>query len=111
MLPKKWRFTTRGFDFVFRKGQKIRTQSFMFRVSRDRFGRGKFGVVVSKKHVKLATRRNRLRRQIYEIWRTRFAAKFGGQNVICHYFGETGADVSRDFAAAVQSQLERKNRF
>lgn len=44
-------------------------------------------VVISKKTEKLATKRNRFRRQVYEIFRKQVLGRISGGNIICLYKG------------------------
>lgn len=70
MLTKKQRFTVSEFEKFFRDKKKTRilmppvTWFIKYRVSQT-----KVAVVVSKKNIKSAVQRNRLKRQLYEIIR------------------------------------------
>ncbi len=70
MLAQKYRFHSRGgVRYVFQKGKTIRTPvlSLVFTPNTRHFRR--FGVVVSKKVLKHAVGRNRIRRRVYEAIR------------------------------------------
>ncbi len=73
MLSKKYRFHSRGgVRFVYQKGKTIRkpTMSLVFLKNERHFTR--IAVVVSKKVVKSAVKRNRIRRRVYEALRINF---------------------------------------
>lgn len=70
MLSKKYRFHSRGgVRYVYQKGKTIRNpkMSLVFVKNERKFTR--FAVVVSKKVVKSAVVRNRIRRRVYEVLR------------------------------------------
>ena len=71
MLEQKYRFHGHGsLRFVYRQGDAIRSSlKTMKYTSNPRRKRSRFAVVISKKVIKSAVRRNRLRRRIYEIVR------------------------------------------
>ncbi len=88
MIAKISRFTTRLFNRVFRKSQKIHIDGFTFSVSPVWKGwNPRFAVVVGKKVSKKAVVRNRLRRQIYEIFRENLVGKIVDKNIIFIYKG------------------------
>ena len=73
MLNKKYRFHSRGgVRYVYQKGKTVRTNkmSLIF-VDNDR-GFTRVAVVVSKKVIKSAVGRNRIRRRVYEAIRKNF---------------------------------------
>jgi ribonuclease P protein component len=65
MLPKKQRLTSAEVTSVASAGKVIRTESFF--VKYLPFSRFACSVVVSKKTVRLAVNRNKLRRQVYAV--------------------------------------------
>ena len=71
-FPKKKRLTHREFDEVFKNGTRIHSPLLTFISSAGLATdlEGKYAVVVSKKMVKSAVNRNRLRRQAYGALRT-----------------------------------------
>ena len=88
MIAKLHRFTTALFDRVFRKSKRIHINGFTFSVSPVWKGRNpRFAVVVGKKVSKKAVVRNRLRRQLYEIFRGNLVGKIMDKNVIFIYKG------------------------
>lgn len=96
MLPKERRFTTELFDRCFKKSKKVNVGPLLFLVSESRRPWSRFSVVVGKKYSKLAVKRNRLRRQMYEIMRRTLLLKTEGKNVICLYKGDKNEQNSGD---------------
>lgn len=85
MLARKFRFTTRLFDRVFRRSKRVSVDGWNFLVSPAR-GVPRFAVVVGKKISKLAVERNKIRRQIYPIFEEKLKDKVD-KNVIFLYNG------------------------
>lgn len=74
MLSQKYRFHSRGgVRYVFQKGKTIRTPVFSLVFMHNSRGYRRFAVVVSKKVLKTAVGRNRIRRRVYEALRLEFA--------------------------------------
>ncbi len=70
MLAQKYRFHSRGgVRYAYQKGKTIRTPSLSLVYLPNTRGFLRFGVVVSKKVLKSAVGRNRIRRRIYEAIR------------------------------------------
>ena len=73
MLSKKYRFHSRGgVRYVFQKGKTVRTQKMSLTTLDNERGFTRVAVVVSKKVLKTAVGRNRIRRRIYEAVRRNF---------------------------------------
>ena len=73
MLNKKYRFHSRGgVRFVFQKGKTVRTQKMSLTTLDNERGFTRVAVVVSKKVLKTAVGRNRIRRRVYEAVRRNF---------------------------------------
>lgn len=73
MLNKKYRFHSRGgVRFVFQKGKTVRTQKMSLTTLDNERGFTRVAVVVSKKVLKTAVGRNRIRRRVYEAIRQNF---------------------------------------
>jgi len=72
-------------------------------------GAAKFAVVVGKKVSKKAVVRNRLRRQVFEIFRTELLGKILDKNVIFLYRGAEILDTKlrEKFIAACQKLLTK----
>lgn len=106
MIPKKNRFTTKQFEKTFKKSFRIFCGNFLFLVSDNRFG-NKCSVVVGKKVSKLAVKRNRIRRKVYEMVRTDLLPNISKKNIICLY---QGADVLEDresFLKATETLIKK----
>jgi len=69
MLPKNNRLSRADFDLVFKRGRRVRGNFFslVYLGSGDKKETTKIGIVVSKKAVKKATERNKLKRQIRAV--------------------------------------------
>lgn len=70
MLSQKFRFHSRGgVRYVYQKGKTIRTPLMSLVYAPNQRNAQRFGVVVSKKVLKSAVGRNRIRRRVYEAIR------------------------------------------
>lgn len=70
MLASKYRFHSRGgVKYTYQKGKTIRTPKFSLVFAPNQHGKQRFAVVISKKVIKSAVGRNRVRRRIYEAIR------------------------------------------
>lgn len=70
MLAKKYRFHSRGgVRYTYQKGKTIRTPNLSLVFAPNNRGYQRFAVVVSKKVLKSAVGRNRIRRRLYEAIR------------------------------------------
>lgn len=70
MLSKRYRFHSRGgIRYTYQKGKTLRHQSLSLVFAPNERGRQRFAVVVSKKVLKSAVGRNRIRRRIFEAIR------------------------------------------
>lgn len=73
MLNKKYRFHSRGgVQYVYQKGKTIRKPLGSLVFVKNERGFTRFAVVVSKKVLKTAVDRNRVRRRVYETIRQNF---------------------------------------
>jgi ribonuclease P protein component len=71
MLAKKYRFHSRGgVRFTYQKGKTIRTPKMSLIFNANSRGYQRFAVVISKKVIKSAVGRNRVRRRVYEAIRS-----------------------------------------
>ncbi|QQS59776.1 ribonuclease P protein component [Candidatus Peregrinibacteria bacterium] len=68
MLSRQHRLT-RGFEVLFRKGEKRIFSHFIFRSLPAFDGVSRLSVIVSKKTEKMAVGRNRIRRRLFEVAR------------------------------------------
>lgn len=70
MLSQKYRFHSRGgVRYTYQKGKTIRTTMMSLVFAPNTRGYRRFAVVISKKVLKTAVGRNRIRRRIYEAIR------------------------------------------
>lgn len=70
MLSSKYRFHSRGgVKYTYRNGKNIRTAKISLVYNQNIKNKQRFAVVVSKKVMKSAVGRNRIRRRIYEAIR------------------------------------------
>ena len=71
MLAKKYRFHSRGgVRFTYQKGKTIRTPKMSLVYNANSRNHQRFAVVISKKVIKSAVGRNRVRRRVYEAIRS-----------------------------------------
>lgn len=74
MLASKYRFHSRGgVKYTYQKGKTIRTPKFSLVFAPNQRGKQRFAVVISKKVIKSAVGRNRVRRRVYEAIRLNLA--------------------------------------
>lgn len=74
MLASKYRFHSRGgVKYTYQKGKTIRTPKFSLVFTPNQRGKQRFAVVISKKVIKSAVGRNRVRRRVYEAIRLNLA--------------------------------------
>ena len=74
MLASKYRFHSRGgVKYTYQKGKTIRTPKFSLVFAPNQHGKQRFAVVISKKVIKSAVGRNRVRRRVYEAIRMNLA--------------------------------------
>lgn len=108
MIAKIHRFTTQLFDRVFRKSKRIHINGFTFSISPTWKGRNpRFAVVVGKKVSKKAVVRNRLRRQLYEIFRENLVGKIMDKNVIFIYKGAVKFTGQAKFIDACKQLIKK----
>lgn len=70
MLSKKYRFHSRGgVRYTYKNGKSIRGSRISLVFAENSRGRQRYAVVVSKKVLKSAVGRNRIRRRVYEALR------------------------------------------
>jgi ribonuclease P protein component len=70
MLAKRYRFHSRGgVRYTYQRGKTVRSAEVSLVFVENSRGKQRFGVVVSKKVLKSAVGRNRIRRRVYEVIR------------------------------------------
>lgn len=84
MLAYRFRFHGhRSLNFLYRQGKTYRVRSLSARVVKNpRRTDSRFGVIVTKKVIKSAPKRNRIRRRVYEIVRTHWDELHTGYDVV-----------------------------
>jgi ribonuclease P protein component len=84
MIAFKYRFHGHGsLKYVYRNGQALRTHLVTLKYSHNPHRKQpRFAVVVSKKVLKSAVGRNRIRRRLYEILRSFTTADFPGYDMV-----------------------------
>ncbi len=71
MLAKRYRFHSRGgVNYTYQKGKTIRTPKMSLVYADNSRNHQRFAVVISKKVIKSAVGRNRVRRRVYEAIRS-----------------------------------------
>lgn len=74
MLASKYRFHSRGgVKYTYQKGKTIRTPKLSLIYAPNSRKKQRFAVVISKKVLKSAVGRNRIRRRLYEVIRLELA--------------------------------------
>ncbi len=92
----------RDFSRVFRLGQRTGGGGLTVLTVENAVGYPRLGLAVAKKHLKLASQRNRLKRMIRESFRCN-QSEFNGIDIVVL----SRADVARREMAQVKSALER----
>ena len=102
MLSKKYRFHSRGgVRFVYQKGKTIRRPGMSLVFLNNERGFTRVAVVVSKKVVKSAVKRNRIRRRVYEALRLNF-------DLVPKKYGYIFVVFSKEVLDMPFSELEKK---
>ena len=95
MLPYKNRFHGHGsLRYVYANGNSVRTQKIVVKFTRNPNRKdSRFAVVVSKKVLKSAVGRNRIRRRVYEIIRHEIPRFDGNFDVVVMIFHKSIKDI------------------
>lgn len=109
MLSKTYRFHSRGgVRYVYQKGKTIRTPILSLIYTPNSRGFQRFGVVVSKKVLKSAVGRNRIRRRVYEAIRLELPEFSARQDSLFVVFNKNIATMPfRELRYAIHELLER----
>lgn len=109
MIPRKYRFHSRGgVRYVYQKGKTIRTPVLSLVYTPNELNYQRFGVVISKKILKSAVGRNRIRRRIYEAIRLELADFTVHQDSIFVAFSPTLLEVPfHELRYMIHELLER----
>ena len=94
MLNRKYRFHSRGgVRYVYQKGKTVRKPQASLVFAENTKGFTRVGVVVSKKVMKSAVGRNRIRRRVYEVVRNNFDLLPGKTDYIFVIFNKSILDM------------------
>lgn len=108
MLNKKYRFHSRGgVRYTYQNGKTIRTPKISLVYNKNDRGFQRFAVVVSKKVLKSAVGRNRIRRRVYEAIRLELPNFQRAQDSIFVVYNKEIKDLPFDeLRALVRTLLE-----
>ena len=110
MLAQKYRFHGHGsLRFVYSKGQVSRTKYFICKTTQNkRRTEPRIAVVISKKVIKSAVKRNRVRRRLYETIRARLPDLIESSDIVFVVVSpETLTATTDEITAAIQSCFSR----
>lgn len=109
MLAQKYRFHSRGgVRYVYQKGKTIRTPTLSLIYAPNSRGHQRFGVVVSKKVLKSAVGRNRIRRRMYEAIRLELPEFTAHQDCLFVVFSRSVMTMSfRELRYQIHELFER----
>ena len=107
MLAQRYRFHGHGsLRFVYRQGNAIRSSLVTMKyTSNPRRKHGRFAVVISKKVIKSAVKRNRLRRRIYEIIRQELPTLKDSHDIVLMVFSAEVYSMSHEVLVELIKQL------
>ena len=109
MLSSKYRFHSRGgVRYTYQKGKTIRSPKLSLIHNKNSRNQQRFAVVVSKKILKSAVGRNRIRRRIYEAIRLEIPHYLGKNDCIFVVFSKDLKSMSfPDLQKLIRSLLEQ----
>lgn len=109
MISQKYRFHSRGgVHYVYQKGKTIRTPILSLVYAPNSRQQQRFGVVISKKVLKSAVGRNRVRRRVYEAIRLELPTFTTPQDCLFVIFSPSVMTMPfRDLRRTVHDLLER----
>lgn len=109
MLSQKYRFHSRGgVNHTYQKGKTIRTPVLSLIFAPNTRHHQRFGVVVSKKILKSAVGRNRIRRRLYEAIRLELPEFTAHQDCLFVVYNKSLATMPfRELRQLVQDLLSR----
>ena len=98
MLAQKFRFHGHGsLRWVFRKGKPLRSRHLVLRyVTNPHRNQPRVAIIVSKKVLKSAVKRNRVRRRLFEIVRHRLNSIPPSTDIVITVFSSEVLDMSHD---------------
>ncbi len=109
MLSQKYRFHSRGgVKYVYRAGKTIRTPTLSLVYAPNSRQRQRFAVVISKKVLKSAVGRNRIRRRLYEALRLELPEYTAPMDCIFIVYNKSLADMPfRELRRFLRELLDR----
>ena len=107
MLKQKYRFHGHGsLRYVYRQGNAIRSSLITMKYTANPHRKNsRFAVVISKKVIKSAVRRNSLRRRIYEIVRTEMPTLKQSNDIVLMVFSSEVYSMDHDSLNELVKQL------
>jgi len=106
VLAKKHRFHGHSsLNFVYRKGDTVRSPYCAMRFSKGKYDEFRVAVVVSKKVAKVAPDRNRIRRRVYEAIRLLAPKYLTNQDIVVTIFDDRFITLPHD---ELQESIERQ---
>jgi ribonuclease P protein component len=112
MIASKFRFHGYGsLKYLFGHGKTYRFKSVSLRVApNDRRVHSRLAVVVSKKVLKAAPKRNRVRRRVFEILRTNWQHIAPSHDILLTVYDPSIIDLSHDqLVAEITEALQRSH--
>ncbi len=112
MLAKKYRFHGHGaLKFLFGHGKTYRFKNMSLRIAKNnRREHSRASVVVSKKVLKAAPKRNQVRRRFYELLRLNWQNIQPGYDILVSIYDRNVLDVGYEqLAQEVQAALHQTN--
>lgn len=110
MISKKNRFYGLGsLNFVFRRGSSLRNSFLSVKYIKNKRNENyRLAVVVSKKVTKIAPKRNKIRRRIYEVLRIEAPHYLTNQDVVFTVYDEKILDLSHpELVDLIKKQLQK----
>lgn len=106
MIASRHRFHgIRSLNYVYRNGKTIRTKYMAIKFApnsrRDTY---RLAVVVSRKVAKSAPVRNRIRRKVYEVFRTEVAPKLSNLDIVVTIFDDRVATLPHEELRSIITQ-------
>ncbi|MCL1839695.1 ribonuclease P protein component [Candidatus Saccharibacteria bacterium] len=106
MLAKKYRFHSRGgVRYTYKHGTVVRQPKISLTFNHNSRGKQRFAVVVSKKVLKSAVARNRIRRRVYEAIREQLPSLKSPNDHIFTIYSKDIKDISFSELQAIISDL------
>jgi len=85
---------TLDFKKAYKEGKRFLSPRFVLYVRPNGLSHARIGVSIAKRHFKLATKRNRLRRVAQELFRTKKAARVSGFDFVIASRGRREQDIN-----------------